>query len=240
MGSNSAYGVVYDTCCGENCDHVTKIVPFVENESNREVVRPDQFMEELTFQAEAAALGVAPAIRNVYLTPTHGMVVMDRMSKSFFTAITDAIEDRNASEGARVANQLGAALFALHRNGILHMDVHEGNVMLDSKGDVKLIDFGIASRIPPVMARIMRRFPTASAEEMAKKAYEREYLILSDWHRIQSDIIRSIRALPLADRPQMIRSMEEVEGAFKGTLQAWYEKDLDFWKKSPKARSRGQ
>ena len=35
----------------------------------------------------------------------------------------------------------------LHRNGILHLDIKPNNVMIQSKGSIKLIDLGIASRM---------------------------------------------------------------------------------------------
>lgn len=37
-----------------------------------------------------------------------------------------------------------AALRCLHRIGCTHNDLHEGNFLIDSKGNVKLIDFGMA------------------------------------------------------------------------------------------------
>jgi serine/threonine protein kinase/Tfp pilus assembly protein PilF len=44
-----------------------------------------------------------------------------------------------------VASQMAEALNEAHRAGVLHRDIKPGNVMLDSKERVKILDFGLAS-----------------------------------------------------------------------------------------------
>ncbi len=48
---------------------------------------------------------------------------------------------------ARVAAQVAAGLGELHRNGVLHRDVRAGHVMMESSGQVRLIDAAVARMV---------------------------------------------------------------------------------------------
>jgi tetratricopeptide (TPR) repeat protein len=47
-----------------------------------------------------------------------------------------------------LAIQCSSALVAAHEKGILHGDIKPENIMLDASGQVKLLDFGVARRMP--------------------------------------------------------------------------------------------
>src|SRR6202040_3823789 len=47
-------------------------------------------------------------------------------------------------KGIEIARKLCAGLAAAHEKGVLHRDLKPGNVMLDSRGQVLLTDFGLA------------------------------------------------------------------------------------------------
>lgn len=49
------------------------------------------------------------------------------------------------NEAKRITEEVISALRYVHGKNITHNEVHEGNVMINSKGDVKLVDFGSAS-----------------------------------------------------------------------------------------------
>ncbi|MDQ3738770.1 MAG: serine/threonine protein kinase [Actinomycetota bacterium] len=57
-------------------------------------------------------------------------------------------------ESVRVGGQLLRALGAAHAAGIVHRDVKPSNILLDTNGNVKLADFGIAKRLDDLEAAV--------------------------------------------------------------------------------------
>src|SRR5207249_2263904 len=63
-----------------------------------------------------------------------GETLRDRLARGAMTV----------SDIVRIATEVADALDEAHRRGIVHRDIKPGNVMIDSRGHAKVLDFGIA------------------------------------------------------------------------------------------------
>jgi len=115
-------------------------------------------------EARAAAALNHPGITTIYEVGEEGdqiFIVMELVSGKTIRAIL--------SEGpleSRILLRLGAhvaeALAAAHTQGVIHGDIKPENIVLQSEGRVKLLDFGIASQTAAETATLTRTGTTAS------------------------------------------------------------------------------
>ncbi|WP_063752505.1 protein kinase domain-containing protein [Streptomyces sp. NRRL S-350] len=121
-----------------------------------ELGRDDSFKERFRREAQAVARLEHPNIVTVYdsgediapdgsSTPYIVMQLID--GKGLRDAINEAIGQYGAmpaEDALRVTVGVLNALEASHDMGLVHRDIKPGNVMFDRKGNVKVMDFGIA------------------------------------------------------------------------------------------------
>ncbi|MGA5817004.1 protein kinase domain-containing protein [Kitasatospora sp. NPDC094028] len=118
--------------------------------------RDDSFKERFRREAQAVARLEHPNIVTVYdsgedvaadgsSTPYIVMQLID--GKGLRESINDAVAQQGAmptEDALRVTVGVLNALEASHDMGLVHRDIKPGNVMFDRKGNVKVMDFGIA------------------------------------------------------------------------------------------------
>ena len=91
----------------------------------------------------------------------HRYLVMELVEGASLAAII-ARGAISIDEALRIALQIAKALEAAHEQGIIHRDLKPANVMVDSKGQVKVLDFGLARAFDPQASSPMR--PKSIAE----------------------------------------------------------------------------
>ena len=151
-----------------------KVLPtkFSENE---------EFIDRFYKEGQAAAKLNHPNIVQAYdvgLSGEHHYFVMEYVDG--VTAYDRVEEEKQLSEdeAMKILRQVACALLHAHEAGFIHRDVKPKNIMISTKGDVKLADLGLA--------RAMSDLETAEAE--AGRAYGTPYYISPEQIKGKVDI----------------------------------------------------
>ncbi len=108
------------------------------------------FVERFRREAKAAANLTHPNIVSIYDWGQGAgtyFIVMEYVDGPTLSAMMRQSGPPAPEQAATIAASVAAALDFAHRRGVIHRDVKPGNVLIDSRGQVKVADFGIARAI---------------------------------------------------------------------------------------------
>ncbi len=106
-------------------------------------------LQRFVREAKAASALNHPNVATIYEIREADGVHFIAMEYVAGKTLEDLDKPLDADGLIKIAVQIGDALEAAHSAGVIHRDIKPSNVMITSRGQAKLLDFGIAKRIAP-------------------------------------------------------------------------------------------
>ena len=112
----------------------------------RPLVQRKKFDAEVAMATRMGKLGVGPEVIDHYACcrgdgKCNGVILMRRVQG---TTLAEALEKATAKQKEQIRQKLEKKIEAMHAAGVVHNDLHSGNVMVTPGRDVFLVDFGFA------------------------------------------------------------------------------------------------
>jgi serine/threonine-protein kinase len=102
-----------------------------------------RFMNEGQIHSRLEHAGIA-AFREMFLFGNQPCIVMEYVDGETVAERLARLGRLDAGEAARVLAEVSDVLTYLHSKGITHRDLKSSNIKINSRGQIKLLDFGIA------------------------------------------------------------------------------------------------
>jgi serine/threonine protein kinase/Tol biopolymer transport system component len=132
------------------------------------LVTDPERLRRLEAEARAMATVDHPNVATIYAVEEHEGRVLLVLELVKGTPLVERLKRGPLPEGEalELARQVAAGLEAAHRRGIVHRDLKPSNVMVGPKGQVKILDFGLAKALerPDAVAPDLSRSPTLPVE----------------------------------------------------------------------------
>ena len=145
--SRGGMGVVYRAVDTKlNREVAIKVLP-------AELVSDPDRKQRFTQEAQAAATLEHPHIAVIYEIDEVEGVTFIAMELIRGEKLRDRLarESLTAARALELATEIAEGLACAHDRGIVHRDLKSANAMVTAEGHVKIIDFGLAKLLPPLM-----------------------------------------------------------------------------------------
>lgn len=162
------FGSVFDVPVSRCISDITKHIPSgvkrvgIKIESlkqSSENQSPSRVQEVFEIAKKAAGLGIGPAIYDVFVTLwDDGTVRIVKIFEIVRGTSWESTQWTSTKAKTKAARQLDAHIHTMNKAGILHHDLHSGNVMVSKTGRVYIIDFDLATFSKDEEASTMYRF----------------------------------------------------------------------------------
>ena len=124
-------------------------------------------------EAETIALLNHPNICTIYDVDAHEgrpFIAMERLDGTTLKVYM-ARKTLDTPEIAEIAGQIADALAVAHGKGVIHRDIKPGNIFIGEHGHVKVLDFGLARRLPPADAETGMEGSTIPGRPLGTASY---------------------------------------------------------------------
>ncbi|TNN19686.1 Serine/threonine-protein kinase greatwall [Schistosoma japonicum] len=115
---------------------------------SKEEMKKKNLAEKVTCERNALAVSKCPYIVHLYYslqTVSHIYLVMEYLVGGDLKALLLVMGCLQESHAAIYFVEIAIALEYLHKHGIIHRDLKPDNILIDSKGHLKLTDFGLST-----------------------------------------------------------------------------------------------
>ena len=124
----------------------------------------EEARERFQREAQAASALNHPNICTVHDILTHEdhpVIVMELLEGK---TLDRCLQEENLTRNQllKIGIQIADALDAAHSKGLVHRDIKPGNIFVTNRGDVKLLDFGLAKLNPKHSGSLESQAPTVS------------------------------------------------------------------------------
>ena len=163
-----------------------------------------------------------PNVCRVYdIGEAHGELYlsMEYVDGEDLSALLKRIGRVPVDKGIEIARKLCAGLSAAHSKGVLHRDLKPANIMIDARGEVRIMDFGLAAVASELeRAEVRSGTPAYMAPEQLAG---REATVRSDIYAlglVLYELLTGRRAFPGQSVQELLRERESHPSAAPSTM----------------------
>ncbi len=152
----------------------------------------EAMMAKILYEARVASAIEHPNVCTIYDVNQHQGIPYIAMQYVSGQTLAEVIKKRplNLPFALSIAIQIGDGLAEAHRLGILHRDLKPSNIMITEAGVAKILDFGLARRVPSTDTSLLHDNATTSPSSgvLGSTAYMAPEQFLTGQSTEQSDL----------------------------------------------------